>query len=209
MAFINLFKRKESFNDNLALDLPPEPPELPELEGLEELPSLDGFSAGHLEQHSSETPLPELPEIGEELQDFGQLNQGEGLKEPTELGLPSFDAESNMRNEEVPAEPTFEALPELPELPDLPPESSYQRPPAQVLPLLPSPSKGFFLGLSEFKRLLEHLHEARGDIRDVHTYVTEIGNSIHEEQRLFSSWKSSLEDIQRRLHGVDKSLFKA
>ncbi|MBI2140017.1 hypothetical protein HYU14_03770 [Candidatus Woesearchaeota archaeon] len=219
MGFLSLFKRREA--PELSLDLPPEPPDLPEFKDLPELPPLEDAMKGQepgldfpqepsqemlLPDLPQENDLPDLPELGADESVspslIGPLSQ-EDVKERSDLGLPPipeeiFQQADGDRQSEGLQEFSLEDSDSL-ELPDLPPLDVLSR---QVK------SKPVFLSLLSFRAMVHDLNNSRIDLRDIHQFVSEVGEMLHEEGQAVGHLKASLEETHRKLAGIDKILFQ-
>ncbi|MBI2575743.1 hypothetical protein HYV84_00890 [Candidatus Woesearchaeota archaeon] len=236
MGFFNALKGRFKKPSEPELDLPPEPPKLSDLGELPPLPaSLDEELrptprfpqfprkketveiSGGMSPFQDGSPAPK--------EDLGfppmepLFDEDSGLKGRDELGL---------GNDEFPDFPELPPFPEFPRpaprpemMPDKPksiqpplrmpsppmrPEAP-RVPPKAALSLPQFPGKKY-ISLETFKQALQDINSSKSDLRDVHQYVSELVEYLHEETRDYEDWNSSLKDINRKLLYVDKVLFQ-
>ena len=236
MGFFDALKGRFKKPSEPELDLPPEPPKLSDLGELPPLPtSLDEELrptplfpkfprkketveiSGGMSPFQDGFPAPK--------EDMGfppmepLFDEDSGLKGRDELGLgnefPDFPELPNFpefpRSTPKPGIPTEKpkAMPQPPlrmPSPPMKPEAPRVLPKALLLPLQFPSQK--YISLETFKQALQDINSSKSDLRDVHQYLSELVEYLHEETKDYEDWNSSLKDINRKLLYVDKVLFQ-
>ncbi len=202
MGFLKFLKRekKEGLDE---LDLPPAPP------------PLEGF----------EEPLPEFPDLGEEKLPEPKFDFG-GLRNRNDLGeeLPSFP---ELENEQIGMQEAPAEIPEpvgakpMPEL-KLQPIPEEDKIPREVLPkrekglfeherrvFRERPSgKAIYVRVDKFKAMLGSVNTLKSDLRKSEETLAKLEGVKNAKDKSFDKVKSSLEDLQRKLIFIDKTLFE-
>ncbi len=175
---------------------------LPSIE--EELPPLPPLP-------EEEKELPPLPEIEEEIPPMPPLPKEEEFPE-----IPPVPE----TEEEIPAMPPLpEKVPTLPELereihftplkPTPPPERPVREP---LRPKEPLPEEGIsirkkFITIDDFKQIQNNITNTKSTLKDIHFYLSEL-EEHKKMDRKYLELNNSLQDIQKKLVFVDKTLFK-
>ena len=215
------------------LDLPPEPPKLSDLGMLPPLPaSLDEelqptrpFLKFPKKKETVEISggMPSFQGLSPEPKgDMGfpplepLFDEDFGLKGKDELGLTSdqfsdFPGLSDAPDfpMEMPKQPMPLAKPRAMPEPPLrmpPPPAKPEAPKAR--PSVPQFPSQKYISLETFKGVLQDINSSKSDLRDIHQYVSELVDYLHEETKDYEDWNSSLKDINRKLLYVDKVLFQ-
>ncbi|MEK6983081.1 MAG: hypothetical protein AABX33_00775 [Nanoarchaeota archaeon] len=205
MGFLKLLKRnkKENLED---LDLPPEPPPL---EGFEEdfsklpeedfskLPDLPTFPEGEIS--GSDIPMPQFdfPERMEIIQDSAK-----------ESIAPEFTNLSGIGEMPMaPAEPVDFSTELIPELPQSTPIELKNVPEEAQLKEIPS-GKTLYVRVDEFKTTLGSINIIRSDLRKAEETLMKLEGIKTAKDKSFDEVRSALDDLQKRLIFVDKTLFK-
>ncbi|MBW3019348.1 hypothetical protein KY329_04150 [Candidatus Woesearchaeota archaeon] len=130
----------------------------------------------------------------------------------------------------LPLPPPPPRQPEVaPEIPELPPRPSAFEPiqaREEVLPIeapVPilvreeeveyiepprAPSKSF-VAIEDFKSIINNSNVVRAKISEAEELVKHLSDIKSEEERLFERWRSSLDQIEKKLNYVDKVIEKA
>ncbi|MBI2654577.1 hypothetical protein HYX02_07280 [Candidatus Woesearchaeota archaeon] len=209
-------EKKESLDE---LDLPPAPPPL---EGFEEnLPELPELP--ELEREKISAPQEEMPRFEAEEEKFPDLEMPkfdfpELKMENGEFELPPLEPETEQISPELPArtaipEPKF-TIPE--------PATQTEAPKMEAEPSLPTARglfreekrpmgktpKTIYVRVDRFKATLGNINIVRSDLRKSEEALAKLENLKVSKDKAFEKTKSSLEDLQRKLIFIDKTLFK-
>lgn len=215
MGFLKFLKREKRKDELEEFDLPPAPPPLEGFdEDMPELPSFPDFGEERISV-PEELPRFELPEEAKEL----------GEEEP----LPEFLAFPEERP--MPPAPKVSAPPEIPEpvtqaQPMLVPEEGVaQEAKLAAQDLYPKierrlftqekrilrerPSgKAIYIRVDRFKATLGSINMVRSDLRKSEEALTRLENIKNAKDKSFDKIKYSLDDLQKKLIFVDKTLFR-
>ena len=213
VGFLKFLKREK--RDTLdELDLPPAPPPL---EGFEEnMPELPDFpDFGDEKGSGMEMPNLDFPEEEKNIQDFS--------KEDT---IPEFPRFPEMEEKPMPIQ-TIRATSQIPKHLSMPqPEqeeiSEEQPMPSDTYPkmagrlfsqekriLRERPSaKTIYVSVDNFKATLGSINMVRSDLRKSEQALMKLESIKNAKDKSFDKMKSSLDDLQRKLIFVDKTLFK-
>jgi len=216
VGFLKFLKREKK--EESELDLPPAPPPL---EGFEEnLPELPDFpELPELESEKISAPKEEIPR-------FEAEEKFPGLEMP-KFDFPELKMESEEKFEFPPMELEKEAEPELPARTAIP-EPTFAMPTTSraEAPQIPQPSlptrglfkeerrlagktpKTIYVRIDRFKATLGNINVIRNDLRKSEEALAKLENLKASKDRAFERAKSSLEDLQRKLIFIDKTLFK-
>ena len=212
VGFLKFLKREKK--DTLdELDLPPAPPPL---EGFEEnMPELPDF--GDEKISGMEMPNLDFPEEEKNIQDFS--------KEDTMPDFPSFP---EMDENPMPIQPVSSNL-QLPEPLPMPQPEPEQEEITEELDISPDtypktagrlfsqekrilrerPSaKTIYVSVGNFKATLGSINTIRSDLRKSEEALIKLESIKNAKDKSFDKIKSSLDDLQRKLIFVDKTLFK-
>lgn len=219
MGFLKFLKREKKGENLDELDLPPAPPPLEGAqaefgtagfeENLPELPEFPDFGEGKISV-PEEMPKFEFPE--EEMHALG--------KEGAEPEFPSFP-----EIEETPpfTAPVTEHMPSTPQMPEpeqvteeetnLMPSDIYSKTgrlfthEKRVFRERPS-GKIIYIKVDNFKATLGSINIVRSDLRKSEEALMKLENMKNAKDKSFDKVKSLLEDLQKKLIFVDKTLFK-
>jgi hypothetical protein len=192
-------------------ELPPLPP-LPK--GEEEIPPMPSSPREEKKlpplPEKEIPPMPSLPEIEEELP-----------------AIPPLPKEEKEFPEIPPIPETKEKVPELPPLPEKvptlpelergihftppkppPPERPVQEPlkPEEPLHEEVKPRKRFIV-LDDFKQIQSNITNTKSTLKDIYSYLSEL-EEVKGIDKKYSELNNNLQDIQKKLVFVDKTLFK-
>ena len=210
LGFLKFLKRDKK-QDLGSLDLPPEPPSL---EGFDDkLPDMPDFHEISAESKDFEFNFPENKDL-----DFGKDFE---ITPPKEQELPKFDR----------MESTVPAPVQLPEF--LPvsrmPQSQAAEQESQPIQSIPEPDydghgkifnhegidlvrpmigKESYVRVEKFKMILGGINIVRDSLRKSDESFMKLENIKNTEDKSFDKVKSSLDDLQRKLIFIDKTLFK-
>lgn len=223
MGFLKFLKRgkKESLDE---LDLPPAPPPL---EGFEEnLPELPDFE--------EKISAPEH-EMGQEMKfDFPENVPDLGKEDFPDMNFPEEKIAESSETPEFPDFPEFEEKPPIPlvraPMPQAPQTAVPAAPKPQQEPEEKKPDfapefprmggklfahekrreipRTIYVRVDNFKATLGSINLVRSDLRESEEALTKLENIKSSKDKSFDKIKSSLEDLQKKLIFVDKTLFK-
>jgi len=204
MAFLGVGKKKTTHLPPLGL--PPAPP--PPQEDIKhvELPKLPDLP-----------PLPNIGPVKEEVQELKpilEIGKGKPIKETLKEPLPELKKEL-----------------ELPPLPDLPPLPEFEEPeeikiepkvkPGRTKPLaletLPALDKRkyeypglkpLFVKGSDYRSIINGVNTIKKRILEAEKIFDDLQNLKKRKEKQRNEWVSLLEDVQRKLVYVEKSIFK-
>ncbi len=211
MGFLKFLKR-EKREDLQDLDLPPAPPPLEE--------SQQDFNADFDFNEKSQA-IPDFPEIP----DIKALDE-------TKSELPDFELEQE--KEDFPELPDFEETEPIPPIkaPAMIPAPEPMPSPVQPAVQIPQPEaakepaqaakprrlfiherkhverKEVFVRVDKFRAALENASMIRSSLRQSEELLLKLENIKNAKDRSFDKVKSSLEDLQKKLIFIDKTLFK-
>ena len=213
LKFLKREKKKEGFDE---LDLPPAPP------------PLEGFD--------EDLSLPEFPYIsGEKIsapKELGQFDFPEEEKQITSLGkYEDFDMEDFPKFEEKPEQSQFQAFAAQTPKPlgmTEPVERVEQEPDLaarsipQIYPKLETNlfdrgkkfvremphEKTIYVNVDNFKAMLGTLNIVRSDLKKSEESLTKLENVKNMKDKSFDKVRLSLDDLQKKLIFMDKTLFK-
>lgn len=208
MGFLKFLKREKKA-DLDELDLPPAPPSLGDTEGNMELPEFPEFPEEKIsapkETPSFELdkePLPEIPEL-------------ESMEiPPIEAPMQSISASPMPAQEPMPVqepaeeepqpvqeEPTKFAQPEKPRM--------ARRLFSHEKPLRERPTgKTIYVKVDKFKATLGSINIIRSDLKKSEEALVKLESIKNSKDRAFDRVKSSLDDMQKKLIFIDKTLFE-
>lgn len=202
MGFFKFLKRDESQGKDAELDLPPSPPPL---EGFEDdksfdLPEFPKISAPKEEDFNLDLPEDNSSDLSSDLMDFPELEDLD--KElPQPVSSPP---------QQVPRMQAFQA-----------PKQEFSAPASQPQPN-PLPDvqerkadakairsgQSLYVRVDKFKVALDNINAIRGDLRKSEEDLLRLENLKHAKDMSLDKFKSSLDDLQKKLIFVDKTLFK-
>ena len=217
MGFLKFLKRERK--DTLdELDLPPAPPSLEGFEeNMPELPDLPDFEDEKISAPKEEMPGFDFPEEEQNVPALG--------KEDT-MEFPTF---SEMREKPMPVQP-FNMPQQIPEpmseqesiAEEQPAEEEQEFMPSEAYPkaagrlfshekrmLRERPSaKTIYVSVDNFKATLGSINMVRSSLRKSEEALMKLESIKSAKDKSFDKIKGSLEDLQRKLIFVDKTLFK-
>ena len=228
MGFLKFLKREKKREDFEDLDLPPAPPPLEGTqtefgttfsgfdEKMQEFPEFPDLKE---EKLSEEPPNFDFPELEEKMP---ELEQDDSMPE-----LPSFP-----EIEEGPMQPIAPIrVPEqMPSMPEQMPEAEEKEIAQEETKIEPSETyprtgrrlfehekrlfrerpkaKTIYIKVENFKAMLGSINMVRGDLRSSEEALMKLENIKSSKDKSFDKIKSSLDDLQKKLIFVDKTLFK-
>ena len=222
MGFLKFLKREKKQDDEL--DLPPappqlegfeenlpEPPEMPDFEDKISAPEYkDDFKFGMPEK---EEPMPELEDmdLDKEIGMDKDLDMGNFEKEMAmpEMGEPAEQAQMQQVN--IPAAQTISSPPIGDYDHDAEPSQDYY--PKRSLfahraPARQRPARTVYVRVEDFKAMLGTISIIRSDLRKSEDALLKLENIKNSKDRSFDRIKSHLDDLQKKLIFVDKTLFE-
>lgn len=222
MGFLKFLKREKKPDAN-ELDLPPEPPplegfeerhgfELPEIKAPEDF-DLDKFSMPEFDK-AEDGYEPKMPEMKYEMPKFPEFPDIE--EEPTAPAEP-----------EMPEEPIVSTEPRILPQPLAAPAPVTQPMPAAEQKEMPVTEhmqrrrlfhhekrafeharKEVYVRVDKFKSVLDGISMIRASVRKSDEALMRLENIKNSKDRAFDKVKLSLEDLQKKLIFIDKTLFK-
>ena len=211
MGFLKFLKRekKENFDE---LDLPPAPPpfggfdeDMPELP---EFPELEKISAPEEMREMPQFEIPEEKPGSEEetMQEFPAFPEME--EEPRDF----IQSKSAVIPETVPSRPM--PVPKAPEEEQPMPTDIYPRMERRLFAhekrlLRERPSaKTIYIRVDNFKAALGSINIVRSDLRKSEEALAKLENMKNAKDKSLDKMKSSLDDLQKKLIFIDKTLFE-
>src|SRR3989338_6326796 len=201
LKFLKRGKKEEALGE---LDMPPAPPPL---EGFEEssLPELPEFPEEDISAKKGEMPEPKF-----------EFPEKEGLPE---LQEPFYGLEfPEMEEKSVPIPPVRAppvAEPQIQPMPGEEPEPEISTKTEGKLFAHAGESAGemqsartIYVKVDRFKATLGSINIIRSDLRKSEEALMKLENIKNAKDRAFDKFKASLEDLQKKLIFVDKTLFK-
>jgi hypothetical protein len=179
------FFKKKKDSANLEMPLPPEEKHEP----IGDFPAI---------RPSEERSAPK-----EEPSDFPEMDFDE---EAAESSLPEPPRPEDVFNGEMPAPPSKF----LGEEPEIAPEVFDKTIEEEVpMPVSRPRLKPIFVGVDEYSKINENANAIRGKIMEADEFVKRLNHLKVKETELLSSWKTRLEDLDRKLNFVDELVGKA
>lgn len=211
MGFLKFLKREKK-SDLDELDLPPAPPSLEgfeenEMQGFPEFPEEKisapepKFDFGREEMLLENEPLemPELPEM-EEMPAAMQPKAPVPSMPP--ISAPVQQAPQPAKEEIVPEEPRFTPLGAYPKMD----ERLFSRE-KKLLHERPA-GKTIYVKIDKFKAALGSINVVRSDLRKSEDALMKLESIKNSKDRAFDKVRNSLDDLQKKLIFIDKTLFK-
>ncbi len=207
MGFLKFLKRQKRNDDDL--DLPPAPP------------PLEAFD---------EDELPDVAEFGKpsDLEELPNLDFPEEEKIGLDEELPDLPDIPDIEEERLPDIRPVTAYSEIPKPPYETP--SYTKEPIQIIPkyTMPKPSKELeqepkhekrlfsrmpsektvYVKVDNFKSVLGSINMVRSDLRKSEEALVKLEGIKSSKDRSLDRAKSSLDDLQRKIVYIEKTLFK-
>ncbi len=201
MGFLKFLKRekKEDFDE---LDLPPAPPSLEGFEeNLPELPDIPDFESEKISVKEEDFPKFDFPEK-EELPEFPEFPEIEETPTQTApVSAPQIEVPEPMQ----PAEEVQSSFPSTSAFPKV--ERRLFSHEKMALRERPT-GKTIYVRVERFKATLGSINMVRSDLRKSEEALTKLENIKSAKDRSFDKVRSSLDDLQKKLIFVDKTLFK-
>ena len=205
------FLKRDKKSEMEELDLPPEPPSVEELgEGLPELPEFPDFQ----EKISAPKEMPnEMPNF-----DFASQK---GLNQEEFPSFPELGKEIPAMPEDI-QQPAQDITPMPGPAPQEIPQEAKPTIPANAYPkierrlftherkaLRERPSgKTMYIRVDRFKATLGSINAVKSDLRKSEETITKLESLNSAKGRSSDRAKAQLEDLQRKLIFIDKTLFK-
>lgn len=206
MGFLKFLKREKK-SDFDELDLPPAPPPLDdrELAGLDEgmeLPEIPEFpeekiSAPEPNFDFEKDELPELSEAPEIEQRPQPQIQPISMPEP----IPTMP-EMQPAEKQAAEEPRFTPLDEYPKI-----ERKLFAQEKKALRERPA-GRAIYVKVDKFKAALGSINVVRSDLRKSEDALMKLENIKNSKDRSFDKVRNSLDDLQKKLIFIDKTLFE-
>ncbi|MBI2557860.1 hypothetical protein HYW20_00915 [Candidatus Woesearchaeota archaeon] len=214
MGFLRFLKREKREKEFHELDLPPAPPSL---EGFEDdTPKLPDFPDIDEKPDGKDIgPQFNFPEEGDNLSEFPSLAELEETLSP----IPPVRAPPAPKlpplSEPLP-EPEQAMIEENPEMQDAMPikDNTFFREEENILGAKQKPwqamksGRTIYLRVDKFRSVLGNINMIRNDLKKSEDALMKLENMKNAEYKSFDKMKSSLEDLQKKITFVDKTLFK-
>ena len=226
VGFFKFLKRDNNQGNEAELDLPPAPPPL---EGFEDdkdanLPEFPQISAPKGDDFKFDFPeYGKIPDMGkdEDMPEFPDLDDFD--KEPASAPninmpqapkmVPAFSQAPPMPNPVS----DFNQFPQMPgseaSATDSSQQNSQSTQPAQQMKYrgagkIIQNGGSLYVRVDKFKIALDHINVIRSDLRKSEEDVMKLEGLKREKDKSFDRFKLSLDDLQKKLIFVDKTLFK-
>ncbi|MEK6892242.1 MAG: hypothetical protein AABX25_03590 [Nanoarchaeota archaeon] len=229
MGFFKFLKRDNKQGNEVEMDLPPAPPPLEGFEDYKEanLPEFPQISAPKGDDFKFDFPeYDKMPDMGkgEDMPEFPDLDDLD--KEPASAPNMNMPQAPKMVPVFSQAPPIPEPVPDFNQVPQMPgseasvTDSSQQNiqstQPAHQMKYREYRGAGrairsgesLYVRVDKFKIALDHINVIRSDLRKSEEDVMKLESLKHEKDGSFDRFKSSLDDLQKKLIFVDKTLFK-
>ncbi len=234
VGFLKFLKRDRKKEDDL--DLPPAPPEFETAVGSDfvtgfeadlskDVPNFSEINASDLDKDIDKLEFPESDNVsdvsrGYEMPEFPSFPDIE--KKSEEPNIPLVTAPGISKPSELPETPLFtEELPpvNLDET-KVPPKARFYHAPALKSARYAEPDKTvdveeisksgnvIYVRVDKFKSALENIGTIRSNFRKSYEALGKLANIKNEEDKNFDKVKHSLEDLQKKVIFIDKTLFK-
>ena len=226
MGFFKFLKRDNKQGIEAELDLPPAPPPL---EGFEDdkgadLPEFPHISAPNEDDFKFDFPeYNKVPDMGKDegMPEFPDLDDLD--KEP--VSAPNMDmpqapkmvpAFSQAPQIQEPV-PDFNQVPQIPSsqasVTDNSQQNNQSAQPAHQIKhrgtgRIIRSGEAIYVRVDKFKVALDNISVIRSDLRKSEVDLMKLESLKHEKDKSFEKFKSSLDDLQKKLIFVDKTLFK-
>jgi len=228
LKFLKRDKKKEAFDE---LDLPPAPPHLEGFEEKIDLPEFPDFEEKEISE-TEEMPKFDFPEKEEEIPELSEESIPDfptfpDVKEEQLPSIPPISAPSEIPEPMPELETPFPSTLTPPPVQEQKEESSVEEGiPKAEFPephlkmgrgLFRHEKKVFFEGPSgksiyvkvdNFKAMLGSINMVRSDLKKSEGALTKLESIKNSKDKSFDKVKSSLEDLQKKLIFIDKTLFK-
>lgn len=180
LKFLKSTKKKPKFDFPKAdLDSPPAPPEVPRFPASE----------------SIDMP-PEMP------QDIGMKMDDVPMPEiPSGMEMPDM-------NEPIVAEPTADELIEEPTEPFTMANTEFEEAPTYEEPRKLNVDEPIFVEVQHYKALMDEISTVKNRLKESADVLQKVADLKESQEADFEKWHNTLQDIQRKLIFVDKTLFR-
>lgn len=212
MGFLKFLKREKK-SDLDELDLPPAPPSL---EGFEENEMQDfpefpeekisapkeqkfGFGREEMPLENEMLEMPELPEMEERPV---AMQPKAPVPSMPPISAPAHQAPQPAKEEIVPEEPRFTPLGAYPKM-----ERRLFSQEKKILRERPS-GKTIYVKVEKFKAALGSISLVRSDLRKSEDALGKLESIKSSKDKSFDKVMASLDDLQKKLIFIDKTLFK-
>ncbi len=203
-GFLGKKRRQEiKSNENFSINIPPPPipsfSDFPDIGNNEEIP-LPSFD---FDEH--EIPKPEVNALGNP---YAPTSKDMGL--PTPANKPPF----GFSREQKPFQKTFEPMPRpIPQESSLPKVAGfrfYEKPLPNFEIEKPrlDLDKPVFLKLDRFKEMSDAAKAARAKTANSEEIIFTLLATESEKEKKYIKWQNNLEDIQRKLIFIDRTIYK-
>lgn len=226
MGFFKFLKRDNKQGNEAELDLPPAPPPL---EGFEDdkdanMPEFPQISAPEGDDFKFDFPeYDKMPDMGkdEDMPEFPDL--GDLDKEPAPAPNMNMPQAPKMVPAFSQAPPMPKPVPEFNQFPQMPDsnagaanssqQDSQSAQPAHQIKhrsagKIVRSGESLYVRVDKFKIALDHINVIRSDLRKSEEDLVKLESLKHEKDKSFDRFKLSLDDLQKKLIFVDKTLFK-
>ena len=204
------FLKREKKSDFDELDLPPAPPSLDsEFAGLDEgmeLPEIPDFPEEKISAPNEpdfDLEKDELPELKDDIPELGQRQEIQPISMPTTMpkDMPAPELKP-VEQQPYPEDPRFTPLDGYPKI-----ERKLFAQEKAALRERPS-GKSIYVKVGKFKAALGSINVVRSDLRKSEDALMKLENIKNSKDRSFDRIRNSLDDLQRKLIFIDKTLFK-
>ncbi|MBI2541987.1 hypothetical protein HYV80_04725 [Candidatus Woesearchaeota archaeon] len=212
MGFLKFLKREKKA-DLDELDLPPAPPSLGNAEGSMDLPEFPEFPEEKISAPKdmpnfdmNEEPLPEIPEL-----ENPDIRAVEAPAAATVQDISATMTSPNIPEPMAVAEPEEEniAAPEEPKFTQMGRSKMGRRLFSHEKPLRERPTgKTIYVKVDKFKATLGSINVVRSDLKKTEEALAKLESIKNSKDRAFDRVKSSLDDLQKKLIFIDKTLFE-
>ena len=206
MGFLKFLKREKKEEHQEDLDLPPAPPKMDGFDDMNfDFPDMD---SGKM------PPDDRMPEF-----DFPKANSGQFNKNVPDLPDFSDFEKDYMPSPLAPANDLPPTPPELPEHDEEKMDYAFAVKPSQPKTEIEAPGqsrkeadifegKNLYLRVEKYRAVLDNISSIKSGLRKSEEDLLKIEGIKSSKDRVFERFKSSLDDLQRKIIFVDKTLFK-
>ena len=206
MALFKFLRRgkKQILED---LDMPPAPP-LEDFDKWIEPPKFPSFDEERIFTQKDELPEFEFPEEKFDADELPELPSMPEMEEGPATNAPSNpmpDFSVAQERESVVQEEPFR-----PKLMDIPPKAGGPKLFSKGETVLRDRQTGrtIYVRVDRFKATISGINIIRNDLKKSQEALAKLENIKHEKEKSFDKIKSSLDDMQKKLIFIDKTLFK-
>ena len=217
MGFLKFLKREKK-NEGNELDLPPAPPSL---EGFEEHDIMPGLEDTKISAGAQDLDLPQEHDFDfSKDMDFDLDNDaGKGDKMPEFPEMTDFEEDTQKTpHPAVPVAPLQAPVMDIEEPGEAqeedehtaePQATDYQKAAKRYLfPERRHARQQTFVKVDRLKSVLDNISRIRSDLRKSEEALLKLENMKGSKDRSYDKFKSSLDDLQKKLIFIDKTLFK-